>query len=126
MAAMAPYLARLEPEAEFTDWVLKEGWGEHWGVFAVAPADLRAMRQHFRTLLTVLTPDNKTAYFRYYDPRVLRVFLPICNDEEIGQLFGPIAWYGLEDEDPGHLIRFRRDSGSPRQEQVDLSQRPMT
>ena len=32
IAAVAPYLVRLEPEKEFTESLLQEGWGTHWGL----------------------------------------------------------------------------------------------
>lgn len=106
LAAAAPYLARLEADHPFTEWVLDEGWANHWGIFAVAPAaaDLRAMRKHFRTFLLVRNPDGKVVYFRYYDPRVMRVYLPTCNATELATVFGPVCAYLMEDEDPATLL----------------------
>ena len=40
MAEVAPYLAFLERDAPFTDWVIGKGWGQHWGIFGVTRADL--------------------------------------------------------------------------------------
>lgn len=107
MAQVAPYLVRIEPNSPFTEWVLTKGWGNHWGLFAVTPeeADLRTMRLHFRKFLRVKGPDNKPLYFRYYDPRVLRVYLPTCNKEELKVIFGPILQYILEGEDPATILR---------------------
>jgi hypothetical protein len=96
LAAAAPYLVRLEQGSALVKWLLLEGWGRHWGIFAVAKANLRTMRQHFRSLLTVQLPDGKTVYFRFYDPRVFRTFLPTCRDEERQRLFGPILQYWVE------------------------------
>src|SRR5258708_30653063 len=44
VAEVAPYLVRLEPNAEFTKWVFTHGWGQHWGIFASSLADFRALR----------------------------------------------------------------------------------
>src|SRR5262249_52847172 len=49
VAEVAPYLVRLEPETEFTSWVIGEGWGKHWNIFATSTSDLRTMRHHFRS-----------------------------------------------------------------------------
>jgi hypothetical protein len=107
MAEVAPYLAVLEHDAPFIDWVLANGWGEHWGIFGVAQAaDLRGLRKHFRTFLTVYDEAGKSLYFRYYDPRVLRVYLPTCNAVELRTLFGPVSSYLVEDEEPGHVSKF--------------------
>ena len=120
MAEVAPYLARLEPEADFTRWVLEKGWGNHWGIFAVSQADLRTLRRHLRTFTMVHDPDGKLLYFRYYDPRVLRVYLPTCNDQELKTVFGPIRYFLLEDEDPDVLLRFSRIEGGARREALRL------
>jgi hypothetical protein len=113
MAEVAPYLIKLECESPFTDWVIGQGWGNHWGIFALTPADvtLRVMRQHFRKFLMVLDPEGERIYFRYYDPRVLRVYLPTCNTEEIGTLLGPSHSYVLEDDDAAVLLKLTAVDG---------------
>lgn len=122
MAEVAPYLVRLEPETEFADWVLEEGWGRHWGVFAVTDAGLRDAHKHFRGFLTVYDPDGKPLLFRYYDPRVLRVYLPTCNAGELRTLFGPVSCFLLEGEDPNTLLRFRLDGEALRRESITLDE----
>jgi hypothetical protein len=112
MAEVAPYLVRLEAEAEFTSWVVEKGWGKHWGVFARSDADMRAVRRHLRTFLTVYDPDGKAMIFRYYDPRVMRLYLPTCNAQELQTVFGPVSCYLLEDEDPRTMLRFQLADGA--------------
>ena len=120
MAEVAPYLVQLEPEAAFTKTVLEQGWGKHWGVFVAAEAGLRDLRQHFRRFLTVYDPDGKALLFRYYDPRVLRSYLPTCNAEEIGKMFGPVKAFFAEAEKPGVLLRFEQNAGQLVKRQVEL------
>ena len=112
MAEVAPYLIKLAPEAPFTEWVLDRGWGNHWGIFAETSADLRALRQHFRSFLTVHDPDGKPMLFRYYDPRVLRVFLPTCSTDDLTKMFGPVDSYAMEDQEGAAMVRFRMKNGS--------------
>jgi hypothetical protein len=112
LAEVAPYLVRLEAGSEFTQWVLEQGWGKHWGIFALSAGDLREMRRHFRRFLTVHDPSGKPLLFRYYDPRVLRTYLPTCNAEELSALFGPVTCYLLEGEKPEELLRLRVASGA--------------
>jgi hypothetical protein len=111
LAQVAPYLVRIEPETEFAQWVLSEGWGKHWGIFAIVEAGLRDMRQHFRRFLTVHDESGKPLLFRYYDPRVLRVYLPTCNAAELAEIFGPVACYVAEGEEPGTALRFELRAG---------------
>jgi hypothetical protein len=120
LAEVAPYLVRLEPETEFADWVLDEGWGRHWGVFVVTDAPLREAHKHFRRFLTVYDPEGRQLLFRYYDPRVLRVYLPTCNAGELQEVFGPVSCYLLEGEDPNTLLRFRLDGETLRCEELAL------
>jgi hypothetical protein len=123
IAEVTPYLVSLEQDSIFTKWVIDEGWGKHWGIFVISEADLRAMRNHFRSLLTVYSED-KPLYFRYYDPRVLRVYLPTCNNSELEVFFGPVEspvkYFILEDEDPNVALRFQTLSGELRQENLKL------
>jgi hypothetical protein len=121
LAEAAPYLVRLEAESDFTRWVLEQGWGEHWGVFATAEADMRAMRQHFRRFLMVHDETGKPLYFRYYDPRVLRVYLPTCNEKELQTVFGPITHYYSEAEDPNELLQFSVSKGALSQREFPLT-----
>lgn len=120
MAEVAPYLVRLEPETEFADWLIGEGWGQHWGVFAVTDADLRAAHRHFRRFLTVYDPEGRPMLFRYYDPRVLRLYLPTCNAAELRTVFGPVTCYLLEGQDPNTLLRYSLDADALRRESKTL------
>ena len=97
MAEVAPYLVILERDAPFTDMVLSWGWGEHWGIFGRANAGLQVLRNHFRFFTKVYDKNEKSFYFRYYDPRVMVSYLPTCNAEELKILFGPVLWYLVEE-----------------------------
>jgi Domain of unknown function (DUF4123) len=118
MAEIAPYLVRLELNSAFTKWVINDGWGKHWGIFAVTRAELNPLRTHFRRFLMVHDSDGKPLYFRYYDPRVLRVYLPTCTAQELKTVFGPVEFFLLEDEDKLSAVRFRKISGALHQERL--------
>jgi len=108
MLAVEPYLVRLEPEAPLTESLLTESWGESFGVFVLAKASLEELRRHFRRFLKVEDEDGKSLIFRWYDPRVLRVYLPTCNATELRFLFGPAAMFVLEGSE-GEVVRFYRE-----------------
>ena len=46
--------------------------------------------------------------FRYYDPRVLRVFLPAFSAADAADFFGPVAAFAAESDDPSAFHLFRR------------------
>jgi hypothetical protein len=106
LAEVAPYLVKLRQESSFTEWILSEGWGNHWGIFAVSQIGLEALRRHFRHFLRVKDPAGKVLYFRFYDPRVLRVYLPTCKRTEIKTVYGPISRYIAEDGKAGDALIF--------------------
>jgi hypothetical protein len=106
MATVAPYLVRLEAGSPFTEWLLAEGWGVHWGVFVASTGNLRMLRDHFRQFQMVELPDQRAVIFRYYDPRVLRIFIPACNAGELAVFFGPVQGFVMEAETPEAGVRF--------------------
>lgn len=106
LAAVAPYLVQLDREAEFTNRLVEQGWGESWGIFLGASATLTELQEHFRQLLLVKDEAGRPLHFRYYDPRVLRLYLPTCNAVELRTVFGPISNYQLEDENKNQLLYY--------------------
>lgn len=111
MAHMAPYLVALEPEDDFTGWLLGECWGKHAGIFAIADASLWELRSHLMRLLVAYDEAGNRLFFRYYDPRVLRVYFPTCNPGELAEFFGPVRAFVAEDEKPGAALDYRNSGG---------------
>ena len=106
LSQVAPYLVKLGKDSLLLSSLLLEGWGNNWGVYLTCTSDFPEVRRHLRHFLEVQLPDGKQVYFRFYDPRVLRVFLPTCTAEEANRFFGPIKQYLMEDEKPDKLLRF--------------------
>jgi hypothetical protein len=111
LQAAAPYLVHLSREGKLTRDLLESGWGQSWGLYAIAPNDsgLQQLRRHFRDFLRVQDEEGKKLVFRYYDPRVLRVYLPTCTPEETKRFFGPVIRYVLEGPSGQSLLEFSRD-----------------
>jgi hypothetical protein len=106
---VAPYLVRLERGDWFTNEVIKYGWGNAWGVFLRSGSDLRELRHHLRRFLRVADESGRRLVFRYYDPRVLRVYLPTCLTAELEIFFGPVAQFVMEDDDATAVLEFSFD-----------------
>jgi hypothetical protein len=102
----APYVAILQPGSVFTDWVFSESAGNHWGIFAHCRFSIKEMRRHCRALVNVYDEKGNPMIFRYYDPRVLRKFLPTCTGAELTTLFGKIETLFAETADGSALTAY--------------------
>ncbi|MFT3766852.1 MAG: DUF4123 domain-containing protein [Minicystis sp.] len=109
LSEVAPYLVKLTKDAPFAKELLEKGWGDAWGVYVLSTATLEELRRHFRRLLKVQDEAGRSMIFRFYDPRVLRIYLPTCNAGELAHVFGPVGMFVLEGEDRAEVIRFHRE-----------------
>jgi hypothetical protein len=119
---VAPYLVILEREDKLTRLLLEEGWGQSWGIFLKTESPLPTVRRHFRTLLTVKDEAGRKLLFRWYDPRVLRVFLPTCFPDELRAVFGPVDNFYMESQFPDTLLDFRLEAGQLKESPRNLLQ----
>jgi Domain of unknown function (DUF4123) len=107
MQMTAPYLVMLEPEDRFTRHLVANGWGHAWGVFVRTETGIKQLRRHLRQFLRVRDEAGRRLIFRYYDPRVLRAYLPTCRAAELDTFFGPIHSFVMEGESPQEILEFR-------------------
>ena len=106
LAAFGPWLVRLPPPADLLEGLVRDGWGESWGVYLTSEAGLSDVRRHLRKFLMAKLPDGRQMYFRFYDPRVLRTYLPTCKSDELASFFGPIRRYILEGPGADEVLEF--------------------
>lgn len=109
LQSAAPYLLRLFHDDRYCHQLFDEGWGHSWGVYVVSSTSLNSLRRHFRQFMVVRGPSGARLIFRWYDPRVLRAYLPTCNVEELRTIFGSIDAFIVEGVDPNSAHRFSFD-----------------
>jgi pSer/pThr/pTyr-binding forkhead associated (FHA) protein len=112
---VAPYLVKLAPRSSgLLARLVAEGWGKSWGIYVVSDAPFKDVRRHFRRHLKVEDPNDKPMFFRFYDPRVLRRFLPMASGRQLQELFAHVGKYVVEGESPGevHVLSLGAASGS--------------
>lgn len=105
-SAFGPWLVRLSPEAEVLKEIVREGWGQSWGVYLTASLSLSEVRKHLRKFLIAKLPDGRQVYFRFYDPRVLRTYLPTCTTTEVANFVGPIKRFLVESVEGKEILEF--------------------
>ena len=77
--------------------------------------------KHLRRLLRVQDESGRKLAFRFYDPRVLRVYLPTCTAEEAKQFFGPVPRILAESEDAKKLLSYRCGTSGVETEEIPLT-----
>ncbi|MBC7927584.1 MAG: DUF4123 domain-containing protein, partial [Bryobacteraceae bacterium] len=95
---------QLDYDDQKTRRFIRRAWGNSWGVFLKCDTRLETLRRHLRRFLVVRDPQGSQLMFRYYDPRVLRVYLPTCTTEELQTVFGPVESFCLEEDENSHTL----------------------
>jgi hypothetical protein len=107
MLYVAPYVVFLSPDNKLTDLVLSESFGKHWGIFVHCRHSLKEMRRHFRSMVDVYDENANSMVFRFYDPRVIRQFLPTCTPDELEIFFGKVESFFAEAENGESLLQYQ-------------------
>jgi hypothetical protein len=116
LAEHAPYLVRLTSESVFLSALLRAGWGQSWGFFVTSDRSFSEVRRHFRRFLFIRDDQDRELYFRFYDPRVLRVFLPSCSPLQAEALFESTGAFIVEGERTRTWIRLTYEARHVRQQ----------
>lgn len=121
LRAAAPYLVELdEPWARM---LIQKSWGASWGVYlsSASHAPIHIIRHQYRKINFVSGPKGKRLLFRYYDPRVLRAYLPTCHPAELDYFFGPITDIFTEGDGTHSLMHFHHSPKGSRLANFDLA-----
>lgn len=105
LSHVAPHLISFRANSPFRRWWFDQ-WGKSAGILLESTSNMKDLRRHFRTLLIVKGEGRKQYYFRFYDPRVLSVFLPACTEVELDRFFGPIRAFYCESPGGKELLSF--------------------
>lgn len=100
---VAPQLASIDPDSGYLD-LWAEHLGRSAGILLITSEPPGALRSHLREIFLASDEEDFQYSFRYYDPRVLRVYLPTCTGEEVQEFFGPIRRILVEAETPGVVL----------------------
>jgi len=109
--AISPYLLLMQPDD--LDWILTDLQEDAWGIVAETNADLNVMKRHFRKFLTVKEGESgRFLLFRFYDPRVLPIFLESCSIQQAHAFFGPVeSFYFFTDSQTVRQAKLSDPSG---------------
>jgi hypothetical protein len=126
LEAAAPYLVHLPLASAAAKQLLSRGWGRAWGIFVIAEPNVAFAehRLHWKKFLRVQTEQGQALAFRYYDPRVLNIFLPTCTGDELRTFFGPAIRLMAESDEGARLRTFALQDGALRTQEYPLTGSP--
>lgn len=82
LAEAAPYLVELKENCDFTSWLIKYSQQKKCCIYIQSTESIFSVRKHCRFLLKAELPNKSIVYFRFYDPRVIDIYIKNCNFEE--------------------------------------------
>lgn len=107
--SVSPILIRCEPDVPPFTWLAGEAWRDGYVILLTAKASLHDLAAHFRKMLEVEDEHGRRVYFRFYDPRVLRVYLPTCTAAERAFFLGPAVRVLAPSETADTVLYYERE-----------------
>jgi len=112
LAEEAPYLLRVDRRSQLEE-LVHRAHDRSAVVYLHSTQGFARVRRHLRRIMLVKTEEGNVLYFRHYDPRIARVFLPLCKPAQLPWMFDEVvtSWFA-EGEEPGQLHRFWVDEAA--------------
>lgn len=103
LASVGPVLIAVEPNGPLAK-AFTEEWQTRAGIWLETVADEADLIEHLRSLIHVQLEGDVSALFRFYDPRITRLWLADLMDAERDRLMGPVCAIRL----PGGFISSKK------------------
>lgn len=103
VASCGPVLVRVEPGSELARTFNAE-WQTQAGIWLETEVAETVLMAHMRSLIHVRLEGDVTGFFRFYDPRVARMWLRDLPTGERDQLMGPVRVIRLPEADGSPLL----------------------
>lgn len=95
---VAPHLVPVSIDSKYLE-LWSERLGSNAGILLLSREKPEKVYKHLRKKFETIDEDGNDYFFRFFDPRVLRAYLPTCIDYEAKIFFGPIRRILVEDEE---------------------------
>ena len=114
LASCGPVLVAVEPDSPLAQ-AFAEQWQARAGIWLETDADEHTLIAHLRSLIHVKLEGGVPAFFRYYDPRLTRLWLADLTAGERDRLMGPVCLIRL----PDSLLITRQTPNQPGAQYAD-------
>jgi hypothetical protein len=98
----------------------RNGLGQSWGIFPRSPEEQARLRQRLRTFNHAKLPDGRVVVFRWWNPRVFRVYFPTCDADELKLWFAGVVEYVCENANGVGFSIYRNRNGILAQARAEL------
>jgi len=113
VARHCPHLVELAPRDPLTVLWSRQGWGDAWGLWLESAAGFRSVWRRLRHFTQAVLPDGSgPVLFRFWDPRVMRVYMPLVEADQLPEWFKDIDAYMVETEDGQGTLRWNLEGGA--------------
>ncbi len=126
MEGVAPYVVSLDRKRaldrdsrEFID-MYAERLGSSAAVMLFADVEADKVAVHLKKVFRAADETGRKYYFRFYDPRVLRPFIEVCEAGDATQFFGPIRRWIVESESPGKMWLYSSSASGVSADEVEI------
>lgn len=116
---VAPHLISIDPASAYVD-ALQQRMGRSASLLLATQADPESLRNHLRSVFVSRDETGIELSFRFYDPRVLRTFLPTCSPGQLREFFGPVRAWSVEAARPGAIVHYTLVGGTLRIDETPL------
>ena len=111
--AVSPHVVELAPTDPLSRLWRTRGWGQAWGILFSSRANLPTVRRRLRHFTQAKLPGGTgPVLFRFWDPRVFRVYMPLVEPADVAAWFKDIDRYIVETEDGKGSLRYAMKGGA--------------
>ena len=86
---VAPHLVPVSIDSKYLE-LWSEQLGSSAGILLLSKEEPEKVHKHLRKNFEAIDEDGNDYFFRYFDPRVLRAYLPTCFDYEAKIFFADL------------------------------------
>lgn len=109
---VSPYVVELAPSDPLSKLWRSQGWGKNWGILIASSESLPYVRRRLRHFTQAKLPSGEgPVLFRFWDPRVFRIYMPLVEPDQLAPWFQGIERYIVETEDGAGSLRYSLSGG---------------
>jgi len=108
LAEVGPLLVAVRPHSELAQ-VFQQEWQATAGIWLESDASEDDLVEHLRSLIHVQLEGDQTTLFRYYDPRIMALWLGPLKADERDPLMGPVQRIRLPADSGAELALLREN-----------------